>query len=405
MHPFILDAQISTSHSAQETLSSTSVMNVLRDAQNIMPFSVLIVGGQEMPELFTELTNFHGQEQPEVYLWYNLLSDYPGQSINESIVNIRGENSKSWQGWNVEGTSEVSESFLFSCPNNTDTRNKTLAGLEYLLNTYSFDGVFLDKFRFPSPASGLDMVFSCFCPYCQQKAKSQGLDLGKVKKQLENWSSAGRPESGSGKNWLDALVGDKPLLQQFLSFRCESITQLVKDVRQLTNRMNRRLALDLFTPLLAPLVGQDYAALSKLADWAKPMVYRYAYGPAGFRLEVKSLVDDLQNNYHLPLESILDWAGHYYPGVTSQAYSNMSENATPLEWIRHEIQQAVHDLQPIPILMGLESVTFPGVIEIKPSMVQEMLKTGLECNVQGAVLSWDLMHTPLENIKAIRNSL
>jgi hypothetical protein len=405
MTPFTLAAQVSTSHSANDSLSLSSVLKVLREAQEVIPFSAFILGAREIPEIFNGLTKARDPKQPEVYIWYNLLSDYPGQKSDESVVDFKGESSTGWQGWDSAGESEVEESFVFSCPNNPETRRKTLAGLENLLIKYPFDGVFLDKIRFPSPANNLDMVFSCFCPHCRQKALSQGLDLEQVRNLLKDGSSFNTREMGTNINWLDALAVDRPLLKQFIRFRCESITSLVADVRKLTTNMNRRLALDLFTPLLAPLVGQDYAALSKLADWAKPMAYRYAYGPAGIRLEVEKLVSGLQKNYNLPLDILLEWMGHSYPGVSPQGYSLMLEKAAPLEWVRHEYQQAVRDFQPKPILMGLETVSFPGVIDIKPDMVKELVKTGLESNVQGAVISWDLMHTPLENINAIKSSL
>ena len=40
------------------------------------------------------------------------------------------------------------------------------------MTAYPFDGVFLDKIRFPSIANGLQDLFSCFCPFCAQKAAS-----------------------------------------------------------------------------------------------------------------------------------------------------------------------------------------------------------------------------------------
>jgi hypothetical protein len=135
------------------------------------------------------------------------------------------------------------------------------------------------------------------------------------------------------------------------------------------------------------------------------MTYRYAYGPAGIRLEVQKLVEEIQKKYHLSIESILDWLSHYYPEVSNQSYSQMTKNAAPLEWIKFEIQQAVKDFQLQPILMGLETVSFPGVIDITPSMVDGLVKTAIECKASGVVTSWDLMHTPVENIVAIRNSL
>jgi hypothetical protein len=165
-----------------------------------------------------------------VYLWYNLLSDYPGQSADERIINFRGEASSGWGGWETQSKNEVEESFIFSCPNHPEARRKSLAGLEALLRAYPFDGVFLDKIRFPSPAGGFEMMLSCFCPYCRQKARSQGLDLERVQAELEDWV-ASHPQDGnspviSSSLWLDDLLSGHPLLKQFFLLRCRSIPWL-----------------------------------------------------------------------------------------------------------------------------------------------------------------------------------
>lgn len=403
MRSFILAAQVSTSHSAREALTVPVVRKALQEAQAIIPFSMLITGARELPEIFMELTGPHTRKSGEVYIWYNLLSDYPHQAPDEWIVNFRGERCTGWGGWDANDKTQVEESFVFSCPNHPETRRKTLAGLEALLSTYAFDGVFLDKFRFPSPANGLEMVFSCFCPYCQIKARSQGLDLEKVRSALNSWKPG--PDGEPTAFWLDELVLQQPILKQFLRFREESVLSLAKDVRALVDKMGRKCALDVFTPLLAPLVGQDYTQLVKLADWVKPMTYRRAYGPAGLRLEVESLIQGIQRIYHLSLEDILKWIEPFDPGFTQAAYRQMVEDAAPLDWIRREFQQAVQTLQPVPVLMGLETVNFPGVIEITPAMIREIVRTGLDQGMQGAVISWDLLHTPLENIQAIRDCL
>lgn len=385
MAAFLLTAQVSTSHSSP---SLDFVRERLREARRVMPIPILITGANEVPEIFHDLTGPATRAAGEVYLWYNLLSGYPGQTNAERVINFRGEFCTGWGGWEEVGSSEVDETFVFGCPNNPQVRRKALAGLERLLRAYPFDGVFLDKFRFPSPANGLEMVFSCFCPFCQEKARQQGLDLEAVRAFLAGG--------------LDAAALEAPLVQQFLRFRCRSITDLVAEVRALANGLGRKVALDLFTPLLAPLVGQDYAALAGLADWFKPMIYRQACGPAGFRLEVKALVDGLCRMVPTSIDAVLETASRFYPQVSRAAYDDLVARAAPLAWMEHEMSEAVRLLAPRPVLVGLETVRFPGVIEIDPAMVQEMAAAGLRSGVQGAVVSWDLLHTPLENIQAIQ---
>ena len=40
-----------------------------------------------------------------------------------------------------------------------------------------------------------------------------------------------------------------------------------------------------------------------------------------------------------------------------------------------------------------------------PANVEEVLEIGVEAGVQGFVLSWDLLHTPVENIRPLRTFL
>ena len=50
-----------------------------------------------------------------------------------------------------------------------------------------------------------------------------------------------------------------------------------------------KVAMDLFAPFLAPLVGQDYRRLGAMADFIKPMLYRHTYTPAGLSFELDAM--------------------------------------------------------------------------------------------------------------------
>lgn len=395
MPDFHLAAQISTSHSAAQTLSLDGFRARLADARTVLPVGTLILGAREVPAVFAGLLASRGELVDQVYLWYNLLSDYPGQSAEEGVVNFRGERGNGWAGWQDEG---VEESFRFSCPNHPLTRQKTLAALDRLLKTWPFDGVFLDKFRFPSPANGFEQMLSCFCPYCCRAAAARGLELEAVRARLLKGEPVGTA-AGNG-NWLERLTAHDPLLAQFVRFRKDSISGLVAEVRALTNRHGRRLGLDLFSPALAPLVGQDYPALARLADWGKPMTYREAWGPAGLRLELDSFLTGVERQFGVPRTAQANWMGWSADDLTEAIGT-----AIPLNWMAAELEQSVRQFAPAPVWFGLESVAFPGMIEITPSKVREMIQLGLRAGVNGAVLSWDLMHTPLENIRAVAESL
>src|ERR1700752_2675674 len=179
-----IGAQLSTSHSKH--LSESQVLDVIARTTAVIQFDVMIVGSKEAPPIFDLITKRRPPAK-EMFLWYNLLSDIDGMTESDLVINWRRDRSRGWGGWK-DGNAEVDETFRFVCPNNPVARDKTINRLVELLGRYAFDGVFLDKFRFPSPANGLDEVLSCFCTHCRSSAAKIGLDLEATARHLRRLS-------------------------------------------------------------------------------------------------------------------------------------------------------------------------------------------------------------------------
>jgi len=103
--------------------------------------------------------------------------------------------------------------------------------------------------------------------------------------------------------------------------------------------------------------------------------------------------------------SILAWASRHLPGFEAHTLQLTREHAVPLQVIRPEIAAAVRSVNPVPVLLGLELVHHPGVVEIMPEQVIDMVRAGREANVAGAILSWDLMHAPIDGLRAFAAAL
>ena len=403
MKDFKFFSQISTSHSSEGNLTPAVLRQRLSEVREILPLSGLIVGAFENKAVFNALTREKQAGDPETYLWYNLLSDYPGQDEGESVITDRGESCKKWFGWGEDAKEEVTESFMFSCPNHPAAREKALQGLSDLLDRYPFDGVFLDKFRYPSPASGLDLVFSCFCPHCYAKAAAAGLDLDEVKRELRSWDPGAFAVSDRTDNWLTALLVRKPALKKFLRFRIESVLDLLREVRKITDAHGVKLGLDLFSPAFAEIVGYDYEELKNYADWVKPMTYQYAFGPAGLRLETISLVEGIEKEFGISGDQVFTGAAAAVPWFTKEKYQELKETAVPMEWIESEMAASMRMMSGTPVYFGLECVSFPGVIDVQPDQAAALMSAAVRSGADGTVLSWDLMHMPVENLRAMRS--
>lgn len=403
--PWRIGAQLSTSHSTSSALDLERVTEVVERARSIIHLDILIVGASENPEIFRAMSNQAHRPATEVFLWYNLLSDIEGVQESDLVVNWRGEQSRGWGGWAEKGA-EVKETFRFVCPNNPAAKDKTLRRLRELLARYDFDGVFLDKMRFPSPANGLNEVLSCFCDHCRRAAVAIGLDLDSVARSLQEpfiVSQATPATSGDAgeKSWVGELIAGNPILSAFLRFRCASITRLIAEAHAVASDLGRKVSLDLFSPGLAAVVGQDYRALSRYSVWAKPMTYRVAMGPAGLRLEIPALAEGVAAMFGLSEPRIAEWASAHVPNFDSHTLPLTREFAVPLPIMRSEIVEAVRLMSPVPVHFGLELVSHPGVIEITPDLVREMVRAGREAQAAGTIISWDLMHAPLKGLEAL----
>ena len=58
----------------------------------------------------------------------------------------------------------------------------------------------------------------------------------------------------------------------------------------------------------------------------------------------------------------------------------------------------------MPVYFGLELVRHPGVIDITPALVEAMVRAGRAVDAAGLVISWDLMHAPMDGIAALAAS-
>jgi len=190
------------------------------------------------------------------------------------------------------------------CPNNPAIIEYNLSVLTDLATSYEIDGIFIDRFRYPSFFDRIPAFFSCFCDRCHHQALRQGYDWTRMRQdvteifhrirttQSSNIKNMVFTGYGSGADVIQTLM-KYPGVLDWMRFRCESIANYVKAAyRHVKNQRDEELefGLDIWTPSYSWVVGQRYDILTDFCDWVKPICYPGA-GPAGVAGEIVHFLD------------------------------------------------------------------------------------------------------------------
>jgi len=218
--------------------------------------------------------NMVKQAREEGFKVYATIWAFKASSEAQGVENVHGEK-RLWMG--------------SGCPNNPTVKEHCLSRVEKALSSLKIDGVVLDGVRFPSPGSGVSAFLTCFCTHCRERAEELGCDLAGIKHFLKDLKDPTLFIKAS----LTYPGGLNPL-SEWLRFRCHSIAEMVKRVKLLLRDVNphAKLGAAVFTPTLAPLVGQDYASLASYLDFIQPMIYHKGDGIACINFELAKLVEE-----------------------------------------------------------------------------------------------------------------
>jgi hypothetical protein len=342
------------------------------------------------------------------YLWFAVLADVQDLRFAESDLQLRFDGARghgrigAWAGLGAGG-----ESFLFLCPNREEPLRRVFQAYLGLLEGAGFEGVMLDRIRYPSAVNGFESLFGCFCPDCEREfaarfaAPLSGMrqaaaaflarlrDLGWS--QVEGWRSFPRLWQEAG---LEALG----------EFRRGSVTRLVRRFAAAARERGLKVGLDLYSYSLSPLVAQDYGELAPSADWLKPMSYCHAVGPAGLPLEAACLLDGLTRlcprlapeEVHALVQNLLGWE---LPRPRERLLGEgLAESTLGLELDRIAADPA---LGRTPVLAGVEAVRLPEFgVRITPEVLDRYLAQTSSRGV-GLVASWNLPDIPEENLRVL----
>lgn len=342
----------------------------------------------------------------KTYLWYPILADIPGFKIEqeqsvETFDGLCGYDKNSC--WDKLGEGE--EDFLFLCPNDEEHIRRIFDQYQNKIKESGFDGVFLDRIRFPSPSNGFEALFSCFCKSCLNKFyNNYGEDLkgyrNQAKTVFKKFKTIDVNYLQTCQSFSDIIIRDN--LKKFYDFRKQNIYQVLKMFTDKAKQMGKLVGVDLFAPSLAPLVSQDYQLLAKTCDWIKPMIYCHTSSPAGLPLELYCFMRAILDiNPALDEGQLIREISRIMGVDLPTQINDLLKNGVSENIIYIEMQKIKEFSLPekVDIYVGLEAVQIPKVCNIDKNILKKYLESVVKADAKGIVLSWNLLKIPDENLK------
>ncbi len=169
---------------------------------------------------------------------------------------------------------------------------------------------------------------------------------------------------------LHLLVSNRAAFD-WLIFKCKTIETQLQFVRQKIQDLglDLHLGVALFTPSLAPLVGQNYQKIADFVDLIQPMIYHQGKGPACINHELACLTQTLPSNREKQevLEALyrIIWQKDLnFP----KELDLLQKSGLPPEIISIEINRAIHLIHRAKIILNpivfIEEATDQELIDL-----------------------------------------
>jgi len=372
----------------------------LRAALDRLPISYVILGWNLPDALSRACREETARAGAQIFRWHPLLT-------GDATFVPRPE----WQtmglaGEPVPGFRGLPE-FTFVCPNQPTVREAVLNHLHDVIQRGDYQGLFLDRIRYPSPAADPTRLLACFCDDCHHAAAAEGLDLEAARWQVKALLATPECAQSFARLLLDPLAPassdpDLMMLRSFLDFRVRSITRFVQAAADMAHAAGLAVGLDCFSPALTYMVGQDLGALNFHCEWIKIMTYGHTLGPAGLPFELLGLADWLVGQRLAKWPKALEWLSlaSHLPLPTTRVV--LRERGLTPEALATETRRA-RAARVRTLLAGIELVDLEGVTWLHQAQVTADLRAFQAAGADGLVLSWDLWHIPLERLELVRD--
>ncbi|HEY8447841.1 MAG TPA: hypothetical protein VIL01_12115 [Thermomicrobiales bacterium] len=382
-----------------EAVTAAVARERLREAFAILPITDLVVGWRLPVALLDVCREEATRAGARFYRWQLVLAGHADfdPPAEWRAVGLDGEAAPAFRGM---------REFTFLCPHQPEARRQALAAVADVARRDVYDGVMLDRIRFPSPCQEPERSFACFCDACRDAFASAGLDQGEVRAAVRRLFGSAE----GSRRWLEALLSgtnssgdtDVALLNAFLDGRQAAVTALVREAVQQVRAAGKAVALDVFSPVVTRAVGQDLRALASGAGLTKLMVYGGTVAPAGLPFEILGLADWLVEHQGIPEATAMGWLREATGLPLPDRRATLRHDGLSPEALAAEVARA-HALGLSEIDVGIDLVHLDGVTCAgwTDARLREALVAFRDAGVSGLVLSWDLWFISTERLRLV----
>ena len=361
---YIVQVSLGGWHSPDYTASQ--IISRIDTVASLIPVRKVIIGWSLDKDIYREVGEHLHAKGIRMLLWLPVFAETEEVCDNVPAVDLWGDIPANYD-------LAAGEGFRFNCPSDPRNAANVVAVYDDHFSDCGFDGVFLDRIRTQSFVSGVGGVLNCGCPVCSERFREEGIDLDAVR---AAWAEKGDSFlSVIGYDTENGFSFVEPLATAFFKAKGHIVSQAVASVADSLRSRGLEIGMDLYAPFMAPFVGQDYAILSRHADFIKPMLYRKTFAPAGMGFE-----------YDLLRKAV--------PGA-----EGCPEFAMDVAFLDSQLDA----MAPYPCgkYPGIEINYREGIVPTSPDYVTESLEAVMRHGFDGAVLSWNIMEAPDSHIACL----
>lgn len=358
--------QVSMGEWSEQFYSTEDVIARIEEVTGIIPVEKVLVGWSYDNDAYKRIGEYLHGKGIQMLLYLPVFAETEEVCDNAPGVDL-------WGNPPTDYIVPQGSGFRFNCPWNQQNIDNIIGIYEKYFAGIDFDGVFLDRIRTQSFVCGVQGVLNCGCDECAAYYTSHGVNLQEVRSAYET-----KGDKFFNVTSYDPVKGfsfEDPVAAKFFKVKGELVSGGVAKVCDYFRDKGMIVGLDLYAPLMAQFVGQDYSILAKHCDFIKPMLYRMTWAPAGIGFE-----------YDLLKKSIPQAEG--YPEIDFN-----------LDFLKGQLD-AMKDL-PCQKYPGIEIIYDAKLAPTTPEYIIESLNTVIDYNYEGAVVSWNIMKVPNDHIQCL----